>query len=185
MMQNTTTHVVFDSVEQAKHFTQLEFANFKFSIIDEIDNIKRYSDNRGDYEFMLCYPELSVCNHWQQKVSPLAYTESNSDLDADAIGLKHNDKKFTLFKGLMLSTHYGTLFDCESDYIEYWGYSVGIAREYLNFTIPGPSINYKWYNVQSYELYLRVPSIVVTYHQKMRNNIELSVLFFVLIESQK
>ena len=175
-MQNVSTHVIFDSLEEARHYTNLSLSDYKFSIIDEIDCIKRYSNE--NYEFILCYPELYVCNHWQQKVSPLKIKESRTGNDAQEVGLKKLDDRFTLFKGLMLSANLGTLFDCDEENYEYWGYSVGIACNYSNFLIPGPHINNEWYNVHAYELFLRVPFISNTCIRKIKNNIPFTLFCF-------
>ena len=160
-MQNTSTHILFDpSASEALHYTSLKDSQYKFSILDQIDNINRYSSSV--YEFLLCYPELDVCNHWTQTSSPLQYTENDSSKDGAAVGLQELDPRFQLFKGLMKSKQSATFLDGCKESTGNWGYSVGMYSNIYDYKIPGPRLNDEWHYLYVYELYLRVPSIRFT-----------------------
>ena len=160
MMQDTSTGVLFDDQNQAKHYTDQKNSEYKFSIIDQIDEIQRYDSQY--YEFLHCFSEnnIELCNHWRQKVSPLNYTEK-SDLDWQEIGLIPLDPSFLDFKGLMLSTSFMSLLDGYSK--TGWRYAAGVYRNYLNnFYIPGPTIEKGTFDVHKSILYLRVPNMRIT-----------------------
>ena len=43
-----------------------------FSIFDQLE---KYRDENGNFQFKLCYPELDKCNEWIQSSNPATETE--------------------------------------------------------------------------------------------------------------
>ena len=161
-MQNSSTQVLFDNATEAKHYTDTEYRDFKFSIIDQIDNITRYDDKY--YEFLMCYPEMPICNRWKQTVSPINYTEVSSQEDKVKIGYEPIDNHFLNFKGLMLSVSNCALLDGCDDDPDKWQFAIGVFINYRNdFYIPGGNISGEWRNFHYYELFLRIHDIAKTY----------------------
>ena len=159
-MQNSSTHILFKDVDEAKHYTKAEYSDFKFSIIDQIDEIKRFDSSH--YEFLLCYPEFPICNRWLQKVSPNQYTEESLETDYDKIGFEPIDDYFEYFRGLMISNSSCSYFDGDNYSIEHWHFAVGVFSNYNDYIIPGGWINGIWMNFHFYELYMRVPNIRIS-----------------------
>ena len=162
-MQNSTTGVVFDNVTEAKHFTNQEQSKYKFSILDEIPNVSRYDKNY--YEFLLCYPEYSICNRWKQTKSPTEYTEGylSDDKDKENIGFVSIDNSFEMFKGLMISTA-GTYLDGAGNNDNDWWYAIGVYINNRNYTLPSIIKNERGFYSRYYELFLRVPNLIYYKH---------------------
>ena len=154
MMQNSSSHVLFNDLVEAHHYTDSEFSEYKFSIIDKIDSMKRPSSLY--YEFLLCYQTLSVCISWKQKILPLKFMESNLNTDSSRIGLEYSDSLFNDFKGLMISNSEYCLFDGDNQKLDNWQYAVGIVQNYKNYILPGPIYNNDNHDTQYYELFLKV-----------------------------
>ena len=160
-MQNSSTHILFNDEEEAKHYTKAEYSDYKFSIIDQIDEIKRFDSSH--YEFLLCYPEFPICNRWLQKVSPNQYTEESLENDTLNIGFEPIDDYFEQFKGLMISNAKCSYFDGDNDKLEYWGYAIGVYVNYLNQSyLPGVTIKGNTTDFHYYALYMRVPNLRIT-----------------------
>ena len=154
--QNASTSEFFTDDEEALYYVN-QSNSCKYSILSKIGEIRRF--NLEFYEFMLCYPDLEICNRWTQKVSPLKYTESQScDNDKKEIGYQQIDNKFdsNRFKGLILSTSKQALLDgdCRPEQA-YCRFAIGVFVPYKE-KIPGPIINNRFNDVLSYELYLRI-----------------------------
>ena len=181
-MQNTSTGITFDSKEQAKYYIDKEYSNFKFSILDKIDKIPRYE--KEYYEFLHCYDEIPACNHWKQKVSPMKYREIPDETDAEAIGLIHNDSRFAVFKGLMLSQDRFTLLDGDSEGSGHWHYAVGVIDKYFDYQIPGPKFNGQFYRLKRYELFLRISITGITCNSRLHFQMPLLVTFVFLIQNK-
>ena len=184
-MQNSSTHIIFDDVEEAKHYTDNEFSKYKFSIIDQIDEIKRFDSSI--YEFLLCYPELPICNRWLQKVSPIEYKENVSIVeDIDNIGYTPIDNNFDKFKGLMISKSQQSYLDGDADEMGHWHYAIGVYENYLeDYYLPGVFFDNDWVDFHSYELFLRVPNLRVTCI--IQNNLQFSryiLLIYIFILSK-
>ena len=109
---------------EARHYSNPENPN-KFSILDQIDEIRRFSSQ--NYEFLLSYPENGVVVHWRQSVSPLNITESNTETDANTIGLELFTTELQFFKGLMISTQTTKSYlDGDCQYLDHNKYAVGV-----------------------------------------------------------
>ena len=181
MMQDTSTGKIFDNKIEARHYTDPEKSNYKFSIIDQIKDIQRYDTKY--YEFLHCFSEnnVEICNHWKQTTSPLDYTEQSLSVDYQKIGLIQLNPQFSNFKGLMLSTEFGTLLDGENTSLPYWRYAAGVCKNYMNnYLIPGPTISGKVFDVHHSTLYLRILNKPITCrninHLKFRPAIFLFIL---------
>ena len=182
-MQNSTTNVTFDSKDQAKFYIDKENSNFKFSILDKIDEIQRYQTEY--YEFIQCYDEVPACNHWKQKVSPMKYQEISNETDIQAIGLIRLDPRFTVFKGLMLSQTQNTLLDGDNSDNGYWHYAVGVISKYDGgYLLPGPKFNGKFYDTKYYELFLRIPGIGITCRFRLHFKTSLFIIYVFLIQNK-
>ena len=157
MMQDTSTQILFKNKTEARHYVSNEYSKYKFSILDMLQSISRYDKNK--YEFIMCYPELSACNHWTQTKSPLDHEESNQIQDSVTVGLQQKNPRFSMFKGLMLSNSGAALLHGDGNGFSNWAYAAGVFVEYANFIIPGPNLDKKWLDVHSFSLYVRVPRI--------------------------
>ena len=180
VMQNSTTHVIFDSKEEAMHYTEEELIEYKFSILDEIKSFRRPSSK---YEFLLCYPEISDCLHWIQNVSPLDYEEVDILSDIKYVKPVLFDDQYTQFKGLMKSKQNHSLLDGDAytnDTIGYWQYAVGVKDNYQNnFVLPGPYINGDVIDFHSYILYIRVQ--LCSFTSKHLIQLYPSILLFIFL----
>ena len=180
-MQNSSTKTIFDNKDEAMHYTKDEYSEYKFSIIDQIEEITRFDPQY--YEFLLCYPECSICGRWKQKMSPLQYTESNIATDSTSIGLQQIDHEFEKFKGLMKSNSPHTILDAGGYSNDNWYYAIGVYRDYDNFSLPGPLLNGSFNHLHFYELFLRVPSLIIKCSQNLFQKPLLSVFLFVFLQN--
>ena len=181
MMQDTSTGIIFDNKIEARHYTDPDKSNYKFSIIDQIKDIQRYDPKY--YEFLHCFSEnnVEICNHWKQTTSPLDYTEQSLNVDYQEIGLIKLEPDFYDFKGLMLSLASEALLDGDNYTLENWRYPAGVCSNYKDdYYIPGPSIPNKVFDAHKSILYLRIPNKPITCknfnHLKLR-----SVIIIIMI----
>ena len=151
----------FHDQSEARHYSNPENHN-KFSILDQIDEIRRFSAQ--NYEFLLFYPENDVVVHWRQKISPLNRTESNIQADADIIGLELFTTEFQSFRGLMISKQTEESYlDGDNYLLSHFKYAVGVYKEYTDNA--GDMAGYLidiFCKVFCYDLYLRVPGMGIT-----------------------
>ena len=183
-MQNSSTHIIFDNATEAQHYTKAEYSDYKFSILDQLDDIKRFDSSF--YEFLLCYPEYPICNRWLQKESPIKYKET----DNINIGYEPIDDFFQYFRGLMISNSLSSYLDGDNYGDNYgkntWYYAVGVYKNYLDdYYIPGGMIDGKLNSFHYYELYMRVPNLRITCHISFYNRKTFIIYIYIILLNKK
>ena len=160
---NSSTGLFYGEVP-ARYYVN-ESDTSRYSILSDIDSFKRANEK---YEFLLCYPDISVCNRWEQTISPIAYNENETcEIDKKTIGFRQIDLEFQLFKGLMLSSNELAYLDGDCREKRLYRYAIGSTQEFGDSFLPGPVLlnngTEEMINVQKIELYLKVFTNYPTY----------------------
>ena len=137
-LENKKWMLVFhhDIHEKKNYFSKNEdeflYSNTKekFSILGYLDDSFRI---RGNFEFLLEYPDVEGFNMWTQTVNPLKTQPNQSN------GYKPGKISFPRYSwnGLARSTSNASFLDGDPTSSN-WFYAIGQKEEWVNSAIPGP-----------------------------------------------